>query len=243
MSVYSRAVTLRGLGRSHQLVVELVPAGATVLDVGCAGGYLAAELLAHGAVAVDGLELDPDDAEAARAVCRTVFEGSIEDAGVAAVVPAAAYDAIVLADVLEHLRAPEAALLALVPKLRQGGRIVVSVPNVAHWSLRLSLLRGRFRYEDTGLLDRTHLRFFTHATLHELLDSVGLNVEREEIACRGLANPAALASVPAAGRWLATPGIALTRRLAGVVGYQFVIAAAPRRAESSDRSIDYPSRP
>jgi 2-polyprenyl-3-methyl-5-hydroxy-6-metoxy-1,4-benzoquinol methylase len=58
MSAYTRAVRLRGLGRSHELVIQLVPPGATVLDVGCASGYLAEELLARGASAVDGIELD-----------------------------------------------------------------------------------------------------------------------------------------------------------------------------------------
>ena len=165
MSVYAREISrLGGLGRSHELVVDLVPPGSVVLDVGCASGYVARALLDRGAQAVDGIELDPVDAEAARAVCRTVVVGSVEDPATIERVADGAYDAIVLADVVEHLRHPEEALRALVPKLRSGGRIVLSVPNVAHWSVRLGLLRGRFRYEDVGLLDRTHLRFFTRET-------------------------------------------------------------------------------
>src|SRR4029077_8375176 len=91
--------------------------------------------------------------EAARAASRTVVVGSVEDPATIERVADGAYDAIVLADVVEHLRHPEEALRTRVPKLRAGGRIVLSVPNVAHWSVRLGLLRGRFRYADVGLLD------------------------------------------------------------------------------------------
>jgi methionine biosynthesis protein MetW len=242
VGVYTREVRLRGLGRSHELVAELVPPGATVLDVGCASGYLADELLARGASAVDGIELDPDEADAARAVCRTVVHGSIESSEVLAQVADGAYDAIVLADVIEHLRAPEDALRGLLPKLRPSGCVVLSVPNVAHWSVRLSLLRGRFRYEETGLLDRTHLRFFTRETLRELIESVGLAVEREEIAFREVPDPDTVAALPLAGRSLAGPYTVVARRLAGLLGYQFVIAARRPRDGSQGR-IDYASRP
>ena len=144
---------------------------------------------------MDGIELDPVDAEAARAACRTVIVGSVEDPATIERLPDGAYDAIVLADVVEHLRHPEEALRTLVPKLRSGGRIVLSVPNVAHWSVRLGLLRGRFRYEDVGLLDRTHLRFFTRETLLELLDDAGLRLEREELTFRELHEPEAVARI------------------------------------------------
>ena len=196
-------------------MVDLVPPGSVVLDVGCASGYVARALLDRGAQAVDGIELDPVDAEAARAVCRTVVVGSVEDHATIERVADGAYDAIVLADVVEHLRHPEEALRALVPKLRSGGRIVLSVPNVAHWSVRLGLLRGRFRYEDVGLLDRTHLRFFTRETVLELLDDAGLRLEREELTFRELHEPEAVARIGVVGPPLAWAYAALLRRLRG----------------------------
>jgi 2-polyprenyl-3-methyl-5-hydroxy-6-metoxy-1,4-benzoquinol methylase len=228
VSVYTREVSrLGGLGRSHELVAALVPPGAAVLDVGCASGYLARELLARGASAVDGIEPDPDDAATARAVCRTVVAGSIEEEATLALVADAAYDAIVLADVVEHLRDPEAALRGLVPKLAPGGRFVLSVPNVAHWSVRASLLRGRFRYEDVGLLDRTHLRFFTRESLLELLDACGLQLEREEHTFRGRTDPEALGAIPLVGGPATRAYRPLARRLAGALAYQFVVSARP----------------
>jgi SAM-dependent methyltransferase len=87
------------------------------------------------------------------------------------------FEAIIYGDVLEHLSDPTAVLRALDQFLAPGGAVIVSVPNVAHLWVRLSLLVGRFDYADRGILDRTHLRFFTRRTLLELLRSAGLRVD------------------------------------------------------------------
>src|SRR5205814_3929808 len=89
-----------------------------------------------------------------------------------------AFDAIVCADVLEHLRDPRAALAALGRALADDGQVLVSIPNVAHLWMRLSLLAGRFEYAERGILDRTHLRFFTRRTLVTLLTDAGLRATR-----------------------------------------------------------------
>ena len=230
MSVYTQAISELGrLGDSHQKVIELVPPGSVVLDVGCASGYLASELFARGAAAVDGLEYDHVEAEEARASCRRVIVGSVEDPEVIAQLPDGGYDAIVFADVVEHLVHPETAVRALLPKLRPGGRFVISVPNIAHYSVRLGLLRGRFRYEDVGLLDRTHLRFFTRETLADFLGAVGLSLDREEFTFRYVPAAGPLEAVPVVGRSLARGFDGLTRRCSGLLAFQFVISASPRR--------------
>src|SRR5205823_7166679 len=87
------------------------------------------------------------------------------------------FDAIVCADVLEHLRDPAAALAAVRHALAPDGEVVISIPNVAHLWVRLSLLAGRFDYAERGILDRTHLRFFTRRTLLALLARAGLAVD------------------------------------------------------------------
>src|SRR5437016_12769572 len=89
-----------------------------------------------------------------------------------------AFDAIVYGDVLEHLHDPARVLAALNRGLAPGGQAVISVPNVAHLWVRLSLAAGRFEYADRGILDRTHLRFFTRRSLGALLTGAGLRVER-----------------------------------------------------------------
>ena len=229
MSVYTQAVTrIGGLGSSHEIVLGLVPPGSVVLDVGCASGYLAGALYQRGAKAVDGLEFDPIEGEAARAHCRRVEIGSVEDPATVEALSDGAYDVIVCADVIEHLADPSAALANLLSKLKPDGTFVISVPNVAHYSVRLALLRGRFRYEDLGLLDRTHLRFFTHETLLELLDGLGLRVGHDEFTYRPFRVEAALSLVPLLRNVRERYLTKLVAHRRGLLAYQFVLSASRR---------------
>jgi 2-polyprenyl-3-methyl-5-hydroxy-6-metoxy-1,4-benzoquinol methylase len=197
---YAALVARHGFGESHRLVLAEVPDGARVLDVGCATGYLAAELTRRGCT-VDGIEFDPAAAEQARAHCRAVVTGDLEapliHAEVERMLAGVRPDVIVCADVLEHLRDPWAVLAWLRTLLAPGGRAIVSVPNIAHWTARRALLRGRFDYADFGLFDRTHLRFFTRASAAELARRAGFAVRAE----RPAGAPLPLESrVPALGR-------------------------------------------
>jgi 2-polyprenyl-3-methyl-5-hydroxy-6-metoxy-1,4-benzoquinol methylase len=197
---YADLVAAHGLSASHRLVLDAVPDGARVLDVGCATGYLAAELSRRGST-VDGIEFDPVAAQEARAHCREVTVGNLEapatQAEVQRMLAGAHPDAIICADVLEHLRDPWTVLAWLRTLLAPDGRAVVSVPNIAHWTARRALLRGRFDYTNYGLLDRTHLRFFTRASAAELARRAGFAVRAERLA----GAPLPLESrVPALGR-------------------------------------------
>jgi len=176
-STYDRLVAEHGLSDAQRLVLAAVPDGASVLDVGCAGGHLAAELAARGCT-VTGVELD---ATAARARGIDVVEGSIDDPAVRSALPREV-DAIVCADVLEHLPQPEDTLGFLAGLLRPGGRAVISLPNAGHWTMRRAKLRGRIPQEDFGLFDRTHLRWFTRAGARALVEGAGLRVVHEDFA-------------------------------------------------------------
>ena len=159
---------------SHSVILSRLGdgRGRRALDVGAADGFLAERLTAQG-WSVTALERDPELAARARGRCKEVVVADLESA-----VPLlhGPFDAIVYGDVLEHLSDPRAVLRALDQALAPGGTVIVSVPNVAHLWVRLSLLAGRFDYADRGILDRTHLRFFTRRTLLELLRSAGLSV-------------------------------------------------------------------
>ena len=159
---------------SHAVILSLLGEGRgrRVLDAGAADGFLAEILTARG-FDVTAVERDPVQAERARAKCRDVI---VADLAEAAPTLSGPFDAIIYGDVLEHLGDPLSALLAVNQTLAPGGLVVVSVPNVAHLWVRLSLLAGRFDYADRGILDRTHLRFFTRRTLRELLRAAGLTV-------------------------------------------------------------------
>ncbi|MFZ4518967.1 MAG: class I SAM-dependent methyltransferase [Microthrixaceae bacterium] len=163
--------------RGHHLlaaaVLDHTPPDGVVLEGGVSSGYFARVLTAAGRT-VDGVELDPAEAEVAAAVCRRVHVGDLGTVGPADL--AGPYDALVFGDTLEHLVDPSATLRRLTGALRPGGVVVASIPNVAEAGNRLRLLRGRWDYADRGILDRTHLRFFTHRTVQDLFTGAGLEV-------------------------------------------------------------------
>ncbi|MCW3041578.1 MAG: class SAM-dependent methyltransferase [Solirubrobacterales bacterium] len=178
---YDALVAAHGLSPAHRLMVDAVAPGSRVLDVGCSTGYLAAVLAATGCRVV-GIEADEHAAQRARArdVLVAIITGSVDDDDVLArAAEHGPYDAIVCGDVLEHLPHPNATLRALASQLAPDGRVVVSVPNVAHWTGRRALLRGRFPREEHGLFDATHLRWFTRAEARALLREAGLEVAEE----------------------------------------------------------------
>src|SRR5579859_1770467 len=159
-------------GTSHALMLELVGSNKRVLDVGCDTGYLGRALIAHGC-SVSGVEMnEAAAAEAARYLDR-VLVADLEKADLVEEFGAASFDVVVFGDVLEHLRDPLPALRQARPLLRPGGYIVISTPNIAHGDVRLALLAGRFNYSKVGILDDTHLRFFTRDSLVQFLHDGG----------------------------------------------------------------------
>ncbi len=157
--------------------MALIPPTVKVLEVGCASGYLGSRLAAKGC-AVWGIERDLE------AFTNIPQEGYVEvlraDVQQLQVLPwpLHSFDVILAADVLEHLIDPAQTLRLLRPYLREGGRLLVSLPNIAHLSVRLGLLRGAFRYEASGILDRTHVHLYTFATAVELVNDGGFMPER-----------------------------------------------------------------
>jgi SAM-dependent methyltransferase len=154
---------------------RLIPPGARmILDVGCGAGGLGAALKRRGPVEVIGVEADPDAAHAAAQVLDRVHVGDIE--GLDLPYGPDTFDCIVVADILEHLRDPWVALKRLGPLLARRGRLVASLPNVRHWTVLRGLLEGEWTYLPAGILDRSHLRFFTRTSGRALLEAAGLTV-------------------------------------------------------------------
>ncbi|MGZ3452221.1 MAG: methyltransferase domain-containing protein, partial [Polyangiales bacterium] len=166
-------------GYERPEVCALVPETAKhVIDVGCASGALGRALKAsRPTIEVRGIEPVAEQAVRARRVLDDVMVGEAGDP-----LPSGwpRPDCIVFADVLEHLVDPWAAVRRARELLVPGGTLVVSIPNVLHHSVVQDLARGRFDYRDAGVLDRTHLRFFTAATARELVEQAGFQVERME---------------------------------------------------------------
>ncbi len=175
MPTYDTVVDEALEDNSHTYLVRLVGPGKRVLDVGCATGYLG-EVLKRRGCEVVGVEIDPSAAAKAADVLDEVLVADLEQVDLRDSFPPASFDVIVFGDVLEHLRDPLRLLRSTVGLLRPGGSVVVSVPNVAHGSVRLALLQGRWQYRDLGLLDRTHVTFFTRSTILRLMSDAGLAV-------------------------------------------------------------------
>lgn len=162
----------------HAEIVRQVGHDKTVLELGCATGYMSKALKANGC-RVTGVDSDYDAYQLAtaacdRAICRDLDEWESVQLGIGA----ERFHVVVAADVLEHLRKPEAVLAGARRLLLEGGYVVASVPNVAHGSLRLALLAGTWPYSEVGLLDNTHLRFYTRASIAQLFIDCGYLVEK-----------------------------------------------------------------
>lgn len=160
---------------ANQRILAMVLDPCCVLDVGCATGYLASELARRGC-RVFGIEQSPEAAAQAAKPCESVWTADLD----AFDLPPCdlLFDCMIFADILEHTRDPAGNLRKLLPRLRPGGRIICSLPNVANWRVRFALLFGRFDYTALGILDETHLRFFTARSARRMFADLGLAVER-----------------------------------------------------------------
>jgi GT2 family glycosyltransferase/2-polyprenyl-3-methyl-5-hydroxy-6-metoxy-1,4-benzoquinol methylase/glycosyltransferase involved in cell wall biosynthesis len=159
-------------GTSWAALLARVPQGAEVLDVGCASGSFAVALRRKGC-RVTGIEPDAAAAAVARSRCDVLLEGEVETMLARGLLPAGAFDVVILADVLEHLVDPSAVLAQLRPVLRPGGFLLASLPNATHTAVVLEMARGRFPANPEGLLDRTHLHFFGEDSARALFAEAG----------------------------------------------------------------------
>ena len=197
------------------MLLALVPDGTRVLDVGCSSGYLARPLVERGCTVV-GIELNERAAAAAREVCEEVLVGDVESMEL----PFApgSFDVVLCGDLVEHLRDPQRFLEHVRPLLRDGGRLVLTTPNVANWTMRLGLFFGRWRYTERGILDRTHAHLFTRKTLVETLAAARYRVLELDFTA-----PVPLIGTPTVER----AAHAVGRVRPSLFAYQFVVAATP----------------
>jgi 2-polyprenyl-3-methyl-5-hydroxy-6-metoxy-1,4-benzoquinol methylase len=212
-------------GSTHNLVVDLVEPGSQVLEFGCATGYMSRVLQDRLGATVVGVELNAEAAQLAEAHTERVLIGDAEELDLEAELGGTRFDAVLFADVLEHLRDPAALLKRVRPLVAEGGAVIASIPNIAHASVRLALLAGSFRYREQGLLDETHLRFFTREGIQDLFEGSGYAIthwlrRRLEIEETEIPVPSML---PEAARAWATGDAEATT-------YQFVVRAVPSDA-------------
>lgn len=149
-----------------------------VLDVGCGRGALAESIERKGYI-VWGIENNPEAfLVASRRITRAINADLSNFATIEKKLEGNLFDYLIFSDVLEHIYDPFSVLKTYLKFLKNGGKVIISVPNVAVWQNRLGLLFGRFEYVDTGVLDRTHVRFFTFKSAKQLARVAGLSIKK-----------------------------------------------------------------
>jgi glycosyltransferase involved in cell wall biosynthesis/SAM-dependent methyltransferase len=154
----------------------MVQPGSTVLDIGCSTGALGRYLSEQRECIVDGLDRNAAALTLAKPYYRTAMLADLNNTTLEALIGQETYDYIVCADVIEHLLDPDALIDQMKGHLTPRGQILFSVPNVTYIGVILELMFGQFNYRDDGILDRTHLHFFTRSSLTQLLEHHGLRV-------------------------------------------------------------------
>lgn len=193
---------------AHRKIINFVGSNKVILDVGCASGYLDAEYHRQGGK-VFGIEVNVEDAAKARDFCEDIFVGSVDQTLDVWPFRENKFDVIILGDVIEHLTDAPGVITKLASYLKQGGYFVISVPNVAYFLIRLELLFGRFNYTSGGIMDKTHLHFYTLDSLRQLLNLCHLEVLEIEFSW-----PSKLRFFPISPKLFAL---------------QFIVKASPRR--------------
>jgi predicted TPR repeat methyltransferase len=213
-------------GSSHRILIDLIrrfaPRSGTLVDLGAAGGELGAAVRGQFTRTI-GFEFDADRIGDLRGRFDQVVIADLER------VPRLPRNAqaIVLADIIEHLRNSSDLLRLVKDSLAPDGRVFISVPNIANVTVRLGLLFGVFEYRDRGILDYTHLRFFTMRTIKRDIENAGFRI----LAIRGSSVPIRLII----GRFTPEPLLRLGERLLtmvtrvwrGLFAYQIIVVAAP----------------
>jgi SAM-dependent methyltransferase len=214
-------------GSSHRVLLRLVrhySSGGTLLDLGAAGGHLARALQGHFSRRI-GFEYN---LEQLPRLSRRLDQGVIIDLETVEKLPSSV-DAVILGDVLEHLRDGRRVLRMIRSSLRDDGYLFLSVPNVANIVIRIGLLFGYFTYTRRGILDRTHLRFYTKGSIQREVRQSGFDVvavHASSIPIRLVLEKKAPELLIRFGEKILTP---LTAMMKSLFGYQIVLVARPRR--------------
>jgi 2-polyprenyl-3-methyl-5-hydroxy-6-metoxy-1,4-benzoquinol methylase len=214
---------------NHDLL-ELMPANAArVVEAGCGVGALAREYRkANPGCEYIGIELEADYAELARRHCTRVVEADLERMSDAELDAIGSCNCWVFADVLEHLMDPWRLLARLPARLAPDGCVVACIPNMQHYSVVARLATGELFYQENGLLDRTHLRWFTRTTVMQLFEEAGFTVTM--LGGRRFNEPHAATMSEAVCRLAAELGADAQQAARDVAAYQWLVRAQPGRA-------------
>lgn len=208
-------------------VLELVPLGARkIFEVGTGSGALAREIRGKCPnVEYVGVEIYEDYADIGRKYCDRVYVENFESPSDQLIDELKTADVVIFADVLEHFMDPWFALERVRRIIDSKAIIIASIPNIQHWSIQYRIMIGDFRYADTGLLDRTHLRFFTRITMVEMFESSGYRVDL--VVPRIFDFPGQEAMLEKISDFAKMCGINSDQGIRDAAAFQFVLVASP----------------
>lgn len=171
------AAAFEDLNEEHQYVLNEIGSGKEVLEVACHTGYVSCWIQKQDN-SVTGIELHQPALDRAKPYLVQAIQGDVESIETWQKLDNQKFDVILFMHILEHLVDPKSVLEYAREHLKDGGKIVICIPNISNWNSRLNIFRGNFSYTDTGIMDRTHLRFFNYFTMIELIEEAGYQVEK-----------------------------------------------------------------
>lgn len=166
---------------SHLKILSRIGVGKKILEIGCSTGYLTKIMKENLNCRVTAIEIDRDAASHASKYCEKLIADDAEHVDYKQCFDGEGFDVILFGDVLEHMKYPERVLAAVKGLLAKDGYIIASIPNISHASIITELLEGKFDYSEFGLLDKTHLRFFTRESIYKLFESSGYIIDMIDV--------------------------------------------------------------
>jgi 2-polyprenyl-3-methyl-5-hydroxy-6-metoxy-1,4-benzoquinol methylase len=208
-------------------LLALIPDGCRrLIEVGCSTGAVArAYKQANPECFYIGIEIDPDYGDLARQWCDQVIVGNIETMADSELDGLGSFDCLLFGDVLEHLMDPWRLLRRLRGRMSADSRIAACIPNMQHWSIQARLSIGDLIYEDNGLLDRTHIRWFSRQTIGQLFTGAGFAIEAG--VSRSINDPEAQRFLPHIRQMALAAGADADQAVADAMVYQYVLRARP----------------
>ncbi len=165
-----------------RLSIQMIPNNQKILELGCATGFMSQYLKQVKNCQIYGVDLDPASIKLAKPHLKKARVGDLDQESTwKQIYQDKPYDVVFASAVIEHLKNPWDIISKIHSNLKKDGLLVITTPNIAHWRMRVHLLRGKFEYTQYGILDNTHTKFFTYFTFQDLITQAGFEITNIQI--------------------------------------------------------------
>jgi len=164
------------------LSTAFISPDSKILELGCSTGFMSQYFSSKLNCQVTGVDINPQALKKAKKHCQQVILGDLEDKSIQKIIKLSGpFDIVFASAVIEHLKNPESVLQLIKQVLKPKGILIITTSNIAHWRIRLKLFLGNWNYQDYGVLDKTHLKFYTYHTFQTLIKSAGFKILKVKI--------------------------------------------------------------